>query len=168
MPERITAWQNCQALGREEGFQIQTKLNSKLADGADTKVHLLKSFCRTIKLLSESIETCRDPLGTQGLLDLRFQRSGFLAGHFDLVKKLPAFACVRFEPVCPNVHDAVLDLAGAVDQVDEAFFCLVVTAFVTAWAATASDAIFPRLWPFITTNGTFPVKHNVGACGIFG
>jgi len=83
-----------EGLGGEEGFQVDAELAAEAADGADVKVYFLESFGVALEFSSESLTAGGDPLGFQGLLDLRFQRSGFSAGHLNLVQELPAFAGV--------------------------------------------------------------------------
>ena len=135
MPDKIPAWRNCQVLGGEEGVQVDAELAAEATDGADVKVNFLKSFSRPFKFLSKSFTPSWDSLSPQGLLDLRFQGPSFPAGHLNLVQKLPAFACVLLEPVCPSIHDSALDLTWTADQVNKAWFRLVVTIFCAIRAA---------------------------------
>ena len=123
-------------LGGQEGVQVDAELAAEAAEGSDVEVYFLEGFGPTLEFSSESLAPGRDPLGPQGLLDLRFQRSGFPAGHLNLVEKLPAFFVVVFETVCPNVHDAVLDLARTADQVNEAWLGLVMAATCAVWTTT--------------------------------
>ena len=157
-----------EGLGGEEGVQVDAELAAEATDGADVKVYFLEGFGPTLEFSSESLAPGRDPLGPQGLLDLRFQRSGFPAGHLNLVEKLPAFAGVLLKPGSPSIHDAVLDLARTVDQVNKTGAGLVVAANVAVRAALTSDAVTSHCWPFASTGGTFPVKHFSRSCDIFG
>ena len=135
MPDKIPAWRNCQVLGGEEGVQVDAELAAKATDGADVKVYFSEGLGIALEFPSESLAANMDTLGPQSLLDLRFQRSGLSAGHFNFIQKIPAFAGVLLEAVCPSVHDAVLDLAWTVDQVNEAWLSFVVAIFCAITAA---------------------------------